>query len=208
MLNVELLLGLLGIVGTLAGTYIGFLLSERATKRREAKTEEKQASAVRMILSREIAQNIQYLVEYMENVKEVECVSNPKGDPDVIRMSNLRKFAVIPYPPFSRLGFESQLPILALSLDGYEVPPILQFYSRIEKLQKLQLAMVQMLNDQTAASDKAISGGMGQYVTLAYLPRRPFDENAPDIWEEFREIAGQLIRNGNPIGDWHLILSR
>lgn len=57
--------------------------------------------------------------------------------------------------------------------------------------------MNEQQEESRAATAPGSSGGLGR--VLAYLPSTPFDDKAPDLWDECKRLATQLLAEGNPL---------
>ena len=108
---------LIGLIGTIFGTIIGFALSETATWFRARRTEQKQVESVRTILSLEIAHNLSLLQQILDEPAEI--VSSGR------------------LPAWSHQIWESQLPIASMALTPEEIKQVHKFHYDLYSLKKL-----------------------------------------------------------------------
>ena len=184
---------------TIVGTIVGFALSELATIIREGRSEKRQSKSVKTIVKLEMELNLQMLREFWSRVTQF---SEPEVDPDTRKRSLARQFFIeVPFPVFKREALESQLPLLAGALHEQEVVRVFQFYDHLSKLKliesKLTTSMHEQREETRAATAPGSSGGLGQ--VLAYYPPMPFDDSAPNLWDECERLVTQLLNEGNPL---------
>src|SRR5258708_27210923 len=98
---------LFATVTTIIGGIFGFLLSEVAARRREAREARERAQSVRLIVGLEIDRNLNTLRAFWTQIKP----SDDSGDRRKLNMT--RQFVDIPLLPFSQNALDSHLPLMA-----------------------------------------------------------------------------------------------
>jgi len=87
-----------GVIGTMIGTILGFVLSEWAARQREKSTEKRQTRTVRTMLSLEIDQNLNLLRDFWSKVRQVD---ESEQDPNLARSRLARRMIELPLPHWS-----------------------------------------------------------------------------------------------------------
>jgi hypothetical protein len=187
-----------GILGTIIGTVLGFLLSEWSTKRREDRSEKRQAQSTRAILSLEIDSNLNLLRTFWARVNQLE---NFGQEPEERKRKLAQNFIELPLPAWNREVLESQIPFLPAAAREEEIVRVFQFYDHLRRLEAIRndliLAMEVQRDELRAATKGSVGHGIGR--VFAYLPPRPFDEKSPACWDECESLVAQLLAKGNPL---------
>ncbi len=124
----EVIGAILGLVGTLLGTYLGFSLSERAAKTRQVQIDRELTHSVRTVIRIEIDRNLFRLHTFLLAVQyeEAPLPRDSQGKRSALRGVNL--------PIWSHAIWESQLPLAAKALTESEFEQVLDFHSSLDTL--------------------------------------------------------------------------
>src|SRR5258708_37830528 len=186
---------LFATVTTIIGGIFGFLLSEVATRRREAREARERSQSVRLILGLEIDRNLETLRAFWTQIKP----SDETGDRRKLNMT--QQFVDIPLLPFSQDGLNSQLPLLAQALPRPVIAAVFQFYDKLGKIQTRHAELNEANRDQQQemAKFRASATAPGQTPGIMYAPRTPLDNKGSQLWNEIEQLFTSLLKDGNPI---------
>jgi len=187
---------IIGVVGTLLGTVVGFFLSERGTKRREERNEKRQAQSVRTMVSMEIDRNLELLEE---SWREVNDTPESDDDQEARKRVLARRFIELPLPTWNRESLDSQLLLLPMALSEQQIVRVFQFYDRLSKLGAIRTELA-MAAEVQREEWMAASGGQGMIpMHISHFLRRKFDEKAPTYWGECQRNVENMLTEGNPL---------
>jgi hypothetical protein len=188
---------LFAIITTIVGGIFGYVLSEVAEARREARTTQRQATALRRLLHLEAGRNLEALREGWANVgHDPERELDDRGKRDAAG----RYLEAIP-GRFSRRSFDSQLGLLALLLPVDEINRVYTFYDRLDVLAYHHAGLLAAKADQHEEQARFTqSASQFKPGNIVYSPRQPFERYAAAHWDEIAGIVTGLLDSGNPVG--------
>jgi hypothetical protein len=183
------------LAGAIVGGIIGFI-SSQITTARENKSRSKSA---RTLLRLEIDTNLQMLRDLWAKLRQTDTPSKI-SESDKVKL--IQKFIEMPFQPFTRVAFESQLNLLTSALNEQGITQVYQFYSQLSQVERIRedLIILQDMERQEAGAaasraiaNRAIAPGVG------YRFPKPFINSAPDTWDECEKLITQLLTKGNPL---------
>lgn len=198
---------IIGVVGIVIGTILGFVLNEIARWWREKRAEKKQIRAVRTMLSLEIDQNLALLRDFWSKTKDVDL---PEDKPDRHNLILVRRLSESPLPLWSHKMWESQMPLLATALSEEEIKQVHRHHNKLDAITAIrtQLSTLKeerhqysMLQHEKSKSTEPLTRGMEQ-VRSHFSKRKlekEFCEKASLLWEGCEQIVGDLKHLGNPL---------
>ena len=182
-------------ITTIIGGIFGFLLSEMAARRREAREARERSVSVRLIVGLEIDRNLDTLRAFWTQIRP----SDETGDRRKLNMT--RQFVDIPLLPFSQDALNSQLPLMAQALPRPVIASVFQFYDKLGKIQTLHAELNEANHDQQQemAKFRASATAPGQPPGIMYAPRTPLDNKSSQLWDEIEQLFTSVLKDGNPI---------
>ena len=182
---------IVGVIGVLLGTALGFGLNEYAGRKQEARTEKMQVRSVRTIVSLEIEENLRLLWQFWRSVEALP----DEADRDAMNFS--RRLIQVPLPGWSHGAWESQLSSLAAALTAREIRQVHVHHNRLERITAIRAQLEAFAATQRDEWMSAPDAG-GVVRSVAGLSR-VFDWNAPELWAECERGVEELRETGNPL---------
>ena len=185
------------------GSIIAYILTERATRRREARNEEKQKSSIRTLLSLEIAHNLKEL----QNLKMAQIDLGLKPDESDAeelrkqRVANAEKLVRLSTITWDHLAWQSQLAFIPSVLTTVEVEQVFAFHSRLEAITTIQNTLRRLKTSQDSQISQAqiASHGQGLMHPAWWTVSRDFDQMASTMWLQFVALVDEILNLGNPL---------
>jgi hypothetical protein len=183
----EIIIAIVGIIGALAGTYLGYFLSERATRERQERADKEQAQAVRTLLEIEITYNLARLRDFWDKVNQPDT----ETDSFMVALNKAIRLMRLPTPNWSHRAWESQMPLLPMALkDEKLIREIHAHHAIIFTLDaihnKLSLLKIEQDREMGMTRDNP-------------FPAAVFQRNAPNLMTEYEAGVSKLIERGNPL---------
>ena len=165
---------IIGVVGTLLGTAIGFILSEISARQRQKAIEQQQGNALRVLLEFEINHNLILFRNFWTPLPEREKKTIEKGNApydDAQVLSKLISHATL--PKFKYKVWDTQMTLIATTLLPKHIQHIQTLYYLFDNVERLH-------QDIREIDEK--------------MNRHPFyAEPFIEVGEDFRKCADQLV---------------
>jgi hypothetical protein len=190
----------LALVTTIVGGIFGYLLSEFAARRREARERAERATSVKLIVGMETERNAGALRTFWDQVKQHDY-DPAKSSPERRARDVARAFVDTPLLPFSRNALESQLTALPYALPQDDIRRVFTLYDQLGKLMTLRAELTEALRDQQREMTmfQQSQSRPGQPGGLLYAPRTPFDSKAAQVWDEIERLVNGVLGAANPL---------
>lgn len=124
----DLILVFVGGLMSLAGTYLGFVLSERAAQAREQRENQETVRSVRTVIRIEINRNLERIDSFLDELsqREQQLPGDERGKRDALKgVSLIHSSGSI---------WETQIPFAARALTQEEIEAVLDFYTALSGL--------------------------------------------------------------------------
>lgn len=189
-----------GVVGTILGTIVGFVLNEVATRQRERRLKKGQIQAVRTILSLEVDQNLAVLRDFWNKVNQVDRVDESEQDPELAHLRLARRLIDLPMPHWSHKMWESQMSLLATALSEEEIKRVHDLHNRLDTIATIRSTLSALASEEHEdwrAAPKTERGLVP--LSAAWSLSRKFDKSAPGLWIECERVVHETLDKGNPL---------
>jgi hypothetical protein len=173
---------------------MGLASSELSSWRRDKKAKRRKINSTRTLISLENERNLELLKEFwykLNNIEENEAVED-----DELKIDLAHRLIKMPMPSWNDTMWSKQASLLAITFIDKEIIAVSSFNNCLEILRSIYSKLVDLdTKDREYNSTYASSGA-----NLSSIPRsNRFHEEAPVLWDEFEEIALNLIGKGNPL---------
>jgi hypothetical protein len=194
---------LIPVIGIIAANVKLFTEDEREIRNLQNRIVELEASleTERVSISRafsmlqeEISQNIQEFTRFWQNVHS-EVPEEQTASSSVVHLAT-RSIELGP-PKLNYLVWEGQNTLLTKALCADQLKQVQLFYGRLGKVMSLCSTLRDSRSEQLSYL-RAGSLPEGHVLGVGGLPR-PFQRNAPALWQELKQVALELIEEGNPL---------
>jgi hypothetical protein len=146
------------------------------------------------MLQEEISQNLQEFTRFWQNVHS-EVPEEQSALSSAVHLAT-RSIELGP-PTLNHLVWEGQNPLLTKALCAEQLKQVQLLYGRLSKVMSL-CSTLRDLRDEQQSYLRAGSLPQGHVWGVSGLPR-PFQNNAPALWQELEQVAIKLIEEGNPL---------
>jgi hypothetical protein len=155
-------------------------------------TEKKSIAAALAMLVEEINQNLEAFMSFWKRVKQVG--ESSRESPLVLAS----RFTDLGPPALISTVWEEQRPLLTKALSGEQLRRVQSFYNQLTKVTKIHFTLRNLRDEQKSLKTGSLP--RGSFWGVVGVPR-PFDKNAPALWEDLEQIALRLIEEGSPLED-------
>jgi hypothetical protein len=185
------------IVTTVIGAILGYILSEVAESRRRARTEKRQAQAMRLLLRLEAERNLNALQAAWSGIGYDASREYGGRDKRDLAYRFLREMPA----EFYRDGLNSQYAQMPLLLTAEEINRLLSFYDDLRRISDFHAALTRARTDQQEEMSRFQQSNIAsnQPGRGLYAPRQPFDNLADEGWNDLVGVMQRLLRAGNPL---------
>lgn len=175
------------IVGAVVGAVGGWWLSERSTREREKRSDEKIGRSVRVLLSLEIDRNIRHLRDYWEGANNL---ANPSEHERSNDLQLARRLTLIAVPIWSREAWTSQLPHVTTALHDDEILAAHNIYRHLDEFAAYGTMLTQLAEQEAQHFEPG---------TIIPLGGSPVVSHAPTLVEKMRGLYTEVLTMGNPL---------
>jgi hypothetical protein len=187
---------LLAILTTIIGGIFGYALSEVAEQRRDARTAQRQAESLRLLLYLEAERNLEALRQGWGEVgHDPNEVYGEREKRDIAH-----RFLDQMPARFNREAFESQLGLMALLLPVEEIRRVFALYDRLAVIAdycaSLREAKAAQQDEYARFHQTSAQVKPGGFVVG---PRQPFDNYAAANWDKIAAAVSDTLAMGSPI---------
>jgi hypothetical protein len=197
------------------GVFIGYTLNERSTRERDQRVAGERNRSVRILLHREIEENLAALRSYLDTARTGRDGIGLKGLPGEQALQ-LRRLLIDQPLQLSKVCWESLLSSAPQALTSPQVQQTFQFYAELaaiplkrDKLASLLDALLNQRYDEWAAQSNATQQPLHQTPFLGapgtQVPASlgsaidQFVGRDTGEWTRYRRAVEELIARGNPI---------
>lgn len=175
-------------MATCLGVIMGLASSELSNWRKDRKSKRRKINSTRTLISIENERNLELLKDFWYKLN--------KTDLDESKIDLAHRLIKMPMPSWNETMWEKQASLLAITFSNKEIIAVSAFNNCLDILRSIYLKLVDLdTKDREYNSTYAASGA-----NLSPIPRsNRFKEEAPGLWDEFEEIAVNLIEKGNPL---------
>lgn len=200
---------IIGIIGTLGGTIIGFFLSELSKWRGEKRAKEEQSRSIRALLRLEIDQNYSMLRNFKGWITFGGFYKyiDKKDTESAFQISSeaTDRFIELPFPNWHHKAWEAaqtQIAALTAALTEEEILKVHEFHTQLDKIKAIRETLAassaeyrEIQRTKTASGDKDDSQSRKRREDFTLKMVR----NRVDQIIEFGRIVDELFKNGNPL---------
>ncbi|MBC8485547.1 MAG: hypothetical protein H8D45_05860 [Bacteroidetes bacterium] len=192
------ILELLPVMSALIGIIIGFVLNEISYRIREKHRNKIQKKSVSLLIRLEIDFNLSILTNYWSRVTNNNVTSKISEE---IKLDYCRNLTEFPDFKFSRISSDSQLYLLGKHYSDIMINKIVSVYYDLDKLTNIKNELAYLLFLEEEKVNKFHNNQISSKIRYNPWPKFSFLEKAPELWDNFSEIANNIIKNGNPLAD-------
>lgn len=198
----------IGIIGTLSGTLLGFVLSTIDNRWREQRTERRQAQSVRLLVGLEIQQNLESLERLLEGIPHLDTnpskkVESPK-DIDQLHYSYAYRIAQKRLLVWIHNAWESQMAMLPIALKPREIQQVQNFHQKLRDISSIHSSLINLLlqeeeDRKTALSLPSSANATQKFNATQAMTRGVFVKNASKVGEELEATVQDALKNGTTL---------
>lgn len=179
---------------TVLGVVMGLASSELSGWRRDKKAKKRKINSTRTLISLENERNLELLKDFWYKLNKTE--ENGIAEGDEFKINIAHRLIKMPIPSWNDTMWSKQASLLAITFKDKEIISVSSFNNCLEILRSIYSKLVDLdTKDREYNSAYASSGAK-----LSSLPcSNRFHEEAPGMWDEFEDIAVNLIEKGNPL---------
>ena len=182
------------ILTTILGVSMGLASSELSNWRKDKKTKRRKINSTRTLISLENERNLELLKEFWYKLNKTE--EDEVIECDDFKIDMAHRLIKMPMPSWNDTMWSKQAPLLAITFKDKEIIAVSSFNNCLDILISIYSKLVDLDNKDREYNSTYASGG----AELSLIPHsNRFHEEAPGLWDEFEEIAVNLIGRGNPL---------
>ena len=195
----------LGIIGTIAGTLMGYFLNKRSHRE---ETEDR-IKSTRMLIRLEIDKNLEMLNELWLDMINLDSNNYEEiKDEENTKVNLAYKLAHSNLPSWMYESWKSQFSFVPIALNENEIKNITDFYSDLDNIESIYNSLSSLMNQdeenyrahQLKPRKSNKNDSLLEFISnIDYPPSRIFPNRAPFFWERFEKSTLKLIENGNPL---------
>jgi hypothetical protein len=186
----------IGVIGTLGGTFLGFLLSTIENRWREQRTERKQVQSIRLLIGLEIQQNLELLEHFWEDVIQLES-QEILASGDAERLHYAYAYRVTQKPPliWSYNAWESQMAMLPIALEAREIRQVQNFYQRLRDISTIHSFLVNLLSQDEAdrRDAQSLPRRLNSIDAMRAMTNGVFIRKASSFGKELEEVVQDVL---------------
>lgn len=172
---------------------MGLASSEISNLRRDRRKKRRKINSTRTLISLENERNIELLKDFWYKLNKEEETDATGNDISIILAHRLIK---MPMPSWNEVMWRNQASLLAITFTDEEIIAISSFNNCLEHLKLIYTKLIDLDTKDREYNSTYASGG----AKISSLPRsNRFKEEAPGLWNEFEQIALNLLEKGNPL---------
>lgn len=179
------------VMTTCLGVIMGLASSELSSWRRDKRAKKRKINSTRTLISLENERNLELLKDFWYKLNKTD---NEIGEE--LKIDLAHKLIKMPMPSWNNTMWSKQASFLAITFKDSEIIAVSSFNNCLEILRSIYSKLIDLdTKDREYNSAYASSGAK-----LSSIPRsNRFHEEATGLWDEFEEIALNLIEKGNPL---------
>lgn len=172
---------------------MGLASSELSNWRRDRRTKKRKINSTRTLIFLENERNMDLLKEFWYKLNKTE---EYEAEDDELKIKMAHRLIKMPMPSWNEIMWRNQASLLAITFRDKEIIDISSFNDCLEVLRSIYSKLIDLdTKDREYNSSYGSSG-----VELSSIPKSTrFHEEAPGLWDEFKQISLKLIEKGNPL---------
>jgi len=204
--DVKMMGTIVGIVGTLLGVMLGFVLNEVYVR---GGKKDRSGSRLRTLTKLELMQNLHLLEKFWgkfqaDTSEERRTIigEDIHDTYEILAYRCANKFIDIEVPQWNRKIWESQFSAISSVLSEDEIIRVWSLYDDMDKIS----AYHEMLASYKAELDKEILEAASREkdpvffsVITAFAKESKFQDEVLDLWSDCEQTINNLLKKGNPI---------